>query len=92
LHSKVPRFIDASLDSANCLRNWTQLLKNGKNQNLDARKHYASTLQKPTFARLRSHTQKNKGSTGKLIQRDRNEASKIRMASVMYGEDYELEL
>lgn len=97
LHLKVPRFISESFEAANSLRNWTHLLTNPANENINVKKHskiFQRTYRTPAgfSARIRSHPQKNKGSTGKAIQRERNEASKIRMASTLYGEDYELEL
>jgi hypothetical protein len=73
-----------------------RLMASPVNEHID-RKHIriernSFTSQAGLPYRVRSHSQKNKGSTGKSIQKDRNQASKIKVASALYGEDYELEL
>jgi len=96
-HAKIPKFIIHSLQPANSLQNWTSLVS-GVSHNENIPPHQLRKIKKSTVnvfvagghgrSRLQSHPQKTKGSTGKIIQYERNEAAKIKLVTALYGTEY----
>lgn len=63
-----------------------------RNENIPEHQKYSKILKKVPFSnsksrtpRFESHPQKTKGSTGKIIQRERNEAAIVKLNTALYG-------
>lgn len=95
-HSKIPKFINHSHLPTNSLKNWVSLVSGASNnENIPSHHKYSKLNRKlpgfgiygkqGTSVRWESHPQKTKGSTGKIIQRDRNEAAILKLNTALYG-------